>query len=87
MGSYNVCFNASVRKELRQISKPYLQKILDKIHSLQENPRPFGVKLLRGEERYYRIRQGDYRIVYEIDDPSARVTIVAVGHRREVYEV
>ena len=86
MGSYSLCFNTSVKKELRQISKPYLQKILDKIYSLQKDPRPFGVKMLRGEDRYYRIRLGDYRIVYDIDDLVAVVTIVAVGHRREVYD-
>jgi mRNA interferase RelE/StbE len=86
MGSYNLCFNTSVKKELRQVSKPYLQKIMDKICSLREDPRPFGVKLLRGENRYYRIRQGDYRIVYDIDDETMMVTVVAVGHRREVYD-
>ncbi len=87
MGSYSLCFNASVKKELRQISKSFLSRIFEKIYSLQEDPRPFGVQLMRGVERYYRIRQSDYRIIYEIDDASRVVTIVAVGHRREVYDV
>lgn len=86
MASYSVCFNASVKKELRQIPKPYLRKILEKIGTLSEEPRPFGVKLLRGEERFYRIRHGDYRIVYDVDDAARLVTVVAVGHRREVYD-
>ena len=86
MGLYNVCFNGSVKKELRQIAKPYLQKILSKIEELSQEPRPFGVKLLRGENRYYRVRQGDYRIIYDVDDAALMVTIVAIGHRREVYE-
>lgn len=86
MGSYNLCFNASVKKELRQIPKPYLQKIFLKIEMLSSEPRPFGVKLLRGANRYYRIRQGDYRIIYDIDDETLLVTIVAVGHRKEVYD-
>lgn len=86
MGSYSLIFKVSVKKELGQISKPYLQKILSKIESLSYAPRPFGVKLLRGQERYYRIRQGDYRIVYDINESAKRVTIVAIGHRREVYD-
>lgn len=86
MGFYSVAFNASVRKELRQISQPYLQKILFRIEALSGDPRPSGVRLLRGQNRYYRVRQGDYRIVYDIDDAAKIVTIVAVGHRREVYD-
>lgn len=86
MGSYSVFFNAGAKKELRQIPKPYLQKILSKIESLHEEPRPMGVKLLRGENRYFRIRQGDYRVIYDVDDAAATVTIVAIGHRREVYD-
>lgn len=87
MASYSVCFNASAKKELRKIPKPFLQKILEKIESLSGEPRPFGVKLLRGERRYYRIRQGDHRIAYGVDDASRVVTLVAIGHRREVYEI
>ncbi len=86
MGSYSVFFNTSSKKELRQISKPYLQQILSKIAALSEEPRPFGTKLLKGDNRYYRIRQGDYRIVYDVDDAVLTVTVVAIGHRREVYD-
>jgi len=86
MGSYSVFFNTSSKKELRQISKPYLQPILLKIAALSEEPRPFGTKLLKGDNRYYRIRQGDYRIVYDVDDAVLTVTVVAIGHRREVYD-
>ena len=86
MGSYSVFFNTSSKKELRQISKPYLQPILSKIAALSEEPRPFGTKLLKGDNRYYRIRQGDYRIVYDVDDAVLTVTVVAIGHRREVYD-
>jgi mRNA interferase RelE/StbE len=85
MGSYNLFFKASAQKELRQIPLPFLRKILSKIEALSSELRPFGVKLLKGENRYYRIRQGDYRIVYEVDDPLCAVTVIAIGHRREVY--
>lgn len=84
---YSLVFKASVRKELRQVPKQYLQSILFKIETLSAVPRPVGVKLLRGEGRYYRIRHGDYRIIFDIDDTHAVVTILAVGHRREVYDV
>lgn len=85
MGSYNLFFKASAKKELRKIPPPFLRKILSKIEMLSSEPRPFGVKLLKGENRYYRIRQGDYRIVYEVDDALHTVTVIAAGHRGEVY--
>ena len=86
MDSYKLFFKASAEKELRRISKSFLQKILQKIETLSAQPRPHGVQVLRGDERYYRLRQGDYRIVYEINDTDRSVTIIKVGHRREVYD-
>lgn len=86
MASFKIFFKASAEKELRQIPKPFLSKILSKITALADMPRPFGVKLIRGEERFYRLRQGDYRIVYEIDDHARTVTVIKIGHRREVYD-
>jgi mRNA interferase RelE/StbE len=86
MGSYNLFFKVSAKKELRQVPPPFIQKILSKIETLSSEPRPFGVKLLKGESRYYRIRQGDYRIVYEVDDALHTVTVITIGHRREVYQ-
>ncbi|MFH0985285.1 MAG: type II toxin-antitoxin system RelE/ParE family toxin [Candidatus Omnitrophota bacterium] len=86
MASFKIFFKASAEKELRQIPKPFLSKILSKIAALAETPRPWGVKLMRGEERFYRLRQGDYRIVYEIDDQTRTVTVIKIGHRREVYD-
>lgn len=86
MDSYNLLFKASAEKELRAITKPYLEKILQRIEMLSRTPRPHGIQMLRGEERYYRLRQGDYRIIYEIDDAAKLVTIIKIGHRREVYD-
>ena len=86
MASYNIFFKRSAEKELRKISKPHLVQIIDKIKSLSHNPKPHGVQMLRGEGRYLRLRQGDYRIVYEVDDADRTVTIIKVGHRREVYD-
>ncbi len=86
MDSYSLFFKASAEKELRSISKPHLEKIVQKISALSHHPRPHGIQILRGEERYYRLRQGDYRIIYEIDDTSKKITIIKIGHRREVYD-
>jgi len=86
MASYNLFFKPSAEKELRQIPEPFLSKIFSKITALAETPRPFGVKLMKGEERFYRLRQGDYRIIYEIDDQARTATVLKIGHRREVYE-
>ena len=86
MDSYNLRFKTSAEKELRAISKPHLQRILQKIGNLSHAPRPHGIQMLRGDERYYRLRQGDYRIIYEVDDNAREITVIKIGHRREVYE-
>ena len=84
MASYNVGLRASAEKELRKIPATDLARIIERIAALAENPRPEGVSKLSGEERY-RIRQGDYRIVYAIDDDEKAVLIVKIGHRRDIY--
>ncbi len=85
MASYKISVKKSAEKELRAILGPYLKKIVKKIDNLSVNQRPAGCEMLAGEERYFRIRQGDYRIVYDVNDASREVTIVKIGHRREVY--
>ena len=84
MVEYRILFRESVHKDLRTIQKGDLQKILDCITSLAHNPRPSGCKKLIGEERY-RVRQGNYRIVYSIQDDQLEIWVVKVGHRRDVY--
>jgi len=81
---YSLEFKRSVQKDVRAIPKRDLQRILGRIEALRDDPRPPGSVKLSGEE-YYRIRQGDYRIVYEIIDDRLVVVIIAVGHRRDVY--
>ena len=85
MASYNLHFLRSAEKELRRIPSVYLQKIMGKLHALTENPRPEGAQMLKGGSRYFRIRHGDYRIIYEVLHDDRRVTIIKIGHRREVY--
>ncbi len=85
MASYKVYIKRSAEKELRSIPKSDIQKIIDKIRNLQKNPRPHGSMLLAGTDSSYRLRQGDYRILYDIDDEAEEVVIYKIGHRREVY--
>lgn len=84
MGSYEVRFRVSVRKDLRRIPAPDVARIMERIASLADDPRPPGAEKLSTRERY-RVRQGDYRIVYEIEDRLVTVWVVKVAHRREVY--
>ncbi|HQZ83779.1 MAG TPA: type II toxin-antitoxin system RelE/ParE family toxin [Pyrinomonadaceae bacterium] len=85
MARFSVVFKYSVYKDLRPIPKTDLKRILKKIESLVEDPRGHGCEKLSGLERY-RVRQGVYRIIYEIVDDRLVVTVVKIGHRGNVYE-
>ncbi|MDF1542787.1 MAG: type II toxin-antitoxin system RelE/ParE family toxin [Anaerosomatales bacterium] len=84
MGSYEVRFRTSVRKDLRRIPSADVARIMERIGALADDPRPPGAEKLSTRERY-RIRQGDYRIIYEVEDRVVTVWVVKVGHRRDVY--
>lgn len=84
MAQYKVFFKKSVERDFKFIPKKELLRILSKIESLQDNPRPVGSQKLTGQERY-RLRQGRYRIVYSIQDYELTVWVVKVGHRKEIY--
>ena len=84
MGKYKVFIRASASKELAVIPKKSLQKTVDRIRCLEENPKPVGCEKLSAQERY-RLRQGNYRIVYSILDNEQTIHIVKIGHRKEVY--
>jgi mRNA interferase RelE/StbE len=84
MEQYKVYIKRSAGKELGRIREKDRKKIIEKIRSLSFEPRPVGVKKLSGEEKY-RVRQGDYRILYKIEAEIVTVTVVRIAHRREVY--
>ena len=84
MASYKIVFKQSVTKDLRAIPKQDIKRILKRIERLVEDPRPPGAEKLSIDEKY-RISQGKYRILYTIEDVIVTVTIVKVGHRRDVY--
>lgn len=84
MGKYRISIRKSAAKELEAIPKKDLRRIVKRIGALGEEPRPSGSQKLSGGGAY-RLRQGDYRIVYSIDDEEGLIDIVKIGHRREVY--
>lgn len=84
MDFYKGLIKKSGEKELRSVPRADLSRIVTKIQSLSINPRLHSCEKLSGEEKY-RIRQGDWRIVYTIDDLNKEVEIVKIGHRREIY--
>jgi mRNA interferase RelE/StbE len=85
MASYEVFWKSSARKETRKLPTDVLKRVLAAVGRLAFDPRPPGVRKLRGAERTYRLRVGDYRVVYSIYEARLVVEVVRVAHRREVY--
>ncbi|MDO4716658.1 MAG: type II toxin-antitoxin system RelE/ParE family toxin [Propionibacteriaceae bacterium] len=83
--SYDVSFTTAAVRQIKKLPRPARDRILDAIEGLAEDPRPHGAKKLVGEQTAWRIRVGDYRVIYDILDAELTVTVVLVGHRREVY--
>jgi mRNA interferase RelE/StbE len=86
VANYSVVIKSSAQKELDTLDDPVFSRIDRRILALAENPRPAGCKKLKGYKDQWRIRIGDWRVVYVIDDSAERVSITRVAHRREVYE-
>jgi mRNA interferase RelE/StbE len=85
VASYRIELKRSAAKEIEAIgSKKDRQRIVERIEKLTEDPKPSGSQKLAGEESY-RVRQGNYRIIYTIEDDVLVVTVVKVGHRKKVY--
>jgi mRNA interferase RelE/StbE len=84
VASYRVLIKPSAVRELEEVPLRERRRLADRIRGLASEPRPPGVQKLSGRDRY-RVRQGSYRVVYAIDDPARTVTVVRIGHRREVY--
>ena len=85
MAKYEIVFKRSVYKDLKPIPASDVKRILAKIDTLADEPRGLGCEKLSGQERY-RVRQGVYRIIYEIVDSRLIVTVVKVGHRSGIYD-
>lgn len=85
MATYEVKFATSAAKEFRSLPLELKRRIGAAIDGLRQDPRPPGVRKLVGHERLYRIRVGQYRVVYEVDDKKQFIRITRVRHRREAY--
>jgi len=86
VGKYSVEVKPAARKELEALSDPVLARVIRKLESLADVPRPAGCKKLKGYKDMWRIRIGDWRVVYFIDETVKLVSILRIAHRREVYE-
>ena len=85
MGRYRVLIKRSAKKELLAVStKRDRQRIVQRIQALADDPRPTGCQKLSGYDRY-RLRQGRYRVIYEVRDAEVVVVVIRIGHRRDVY--
>lgn len=82
---YTITYRATVKKELRKVTPVIKKALVKRILLLADNPRPVGSKKLQGTKNIYRIRQGDYRVVYEIYDAIVVVEVIKVGHRKDIY--
>ena len=85
MGNYRIVIKKSAAKEIEKIQKQGRIRIVEKIRSLSSDPHPSGSKKLSGKEKY-RIRQGNYRILYQVIDDALVINVVKVGHRRDIYK-
>ena len=86
MEPFKIKWKSSAKKELRKIDKSQIVKILDEVEKLSSNPYPQNHKKLLGTENIYRIRIGDYRVVYSIDNGELIIQIIRVRHRKDVYK-
>lgn len=85
MGAYKLTVASAVKQDVRGIDKGILDKILQKMRALAEEPFPLECRKLKGSTSSYRIRVGDYRIIYEVDTSARTVTVFHVRHRKDAY--
>lgn len=86
MAEYAITFARSARKELEDLDAAVVNRVFPKIEALASEPRPAGCRKLKGARNLWRIRIGDYRVLYAVDDTGCLVDIVAVRHRSKAYD-
>ena len=86
MANYKIEITATAEKSLKKIPKKDLEKVVEAIQVLAISPFPSGCRKLKGEEDVYRVRQGNYRIIYEIIDSKLIVLVLKIGHRKDIYK-
>ena len=85
MAEYAIVFARSARKELEALDEPLATRVLRRIEKLADDPRPGGVRKLRGASGLWRFRVGDYRVLYAIHDDRTLVDVIAIRHRSDAY--
>jgi len=83
---YRISISRSAEKDLKKLDRQVKNRVVNEILGLAADPRPHGCRKVVSEERVWRIRSGDWRIGYEIDDSEKEVTIIRIGHRSEFYD-
>lgn len=84
--AYRIVIKAGAAKELETLgSKSDRQRLVERMASLAQNPRPQGSEKLSGQVDLYRVRSGSYRVIYEIEDDVVLITVVKIGHRKDIY--
>lgn len=86
MKQYNVVLSKTAEKDLYKLPSQIISKIIPALQSLENNPRPSGCKKLKGFTNLWRIRVGNYRIIYAIDEVITLVDVREIGHRKDVYK-
>jgi mRNA interferase RelE/StbE len=86
MASYSLHWKRSAERDLRKLPREVIVRLMELAESLRQAPFPVGSKKLTGMQNAYRVRSGDYRLIYEVRSNELIIQIVRVGHRREVYQ-
>lgn len=85
MDFYKIEWKQSAKKELRKLEKAIISRIIRVVEDLPLDPHPTGCRKLQGSEHLYRVRVGDYRVVYSVENEVLLIEIIRVGHRKEIY--
>jgi mRNA interferase RelE/StbE len=83
--TYSIVISKSVQKQIDNLTSDIQKRIIEKIQTLTDDPRPDGVVKLKGREREYRIRVGDYRVRYEVNDGDRTIKLLQCKHRKDIY--
>ncbi|MFT4187346.1 MAG: type II toxin-antitoxin system RelE/ParE family toxin [Aeromicrobium sp.] len=84
--THSVEFTSAAARQIKKLPRPARDRVLDAVDDLADDPRPHNSKKLKGEDTAWRIRVGDYRVIYDVLDDQLVVTVVRAGHRRDVYK-
>lgn len=85
MGIYAVVVGSSASRQIRKLERRAQIQVVKRLEAMQNDPRPKGVEKLSQNPRFYRVRSGDYRLIYNVDDQTSTIYVVVVRHRREAY--